>query len=435
MLLHDGSELTKEQIEELNANGPYSMAVWNSGEVSVGNEEGLTGRSEYFMKLIRKSILKNFSLEEIKDLSILDVGCNDGWVLHQLSDLPFLKMVGVEPRKKNINKGKVVRRLLKLENSVDNRVGDVESLKGETFDIIICAGVLYHVESIPVALRSIRNACTKMVFIESRVISSSYITEELKQEIEMRDLVYQFNDETCGVTAQKFESAYHDGSSAHTTIVNVPTTESLIMNLKYLGFDDVDVVADNETYRNDVWKDNRPLGGVCLTARLYEGVSSLDSDEDTWISDYETGLKNEILPRDIVEPLFNVFTKKEDSLSLNSPNLEIYKYLSEKDISFTEDILPQELKNKFTQEIIKNWKYSPANKIGLEYAKTLSNLGEDNSALEVLSNITANLNADWRSSYRAFKLMSEIYKKQGNEGQSKKYLDLCLTANPKYPTD
>ena len=435
MLLHDGSELTKEQIEELNANGPYSMAVWNSGEVSVGNEEGLTGRSEYFMKLIRDSILKNFSLEEIKDLSILDVGCNDGWVLHQLSDLPFSKMVGVEPRKKNINKGKVVRRLLKLENSVDYRVGDVESLKGETFDIIICAGVLYHVESIPVALRSIRNACTKMVFIESRVISSSYITEELKQEIEMRDLVYQFNDETCGVTAQKFESAYHDGSSAHTTIVNVPTTESLVMNLKYLGFDDVDVVADNETYRNDVWKDNRPLGGVCLTARLHEGVSSLDSDEDTWISDYEAGLKNEILPRDIVEPLFNVFTKKGDSLSLNSPNLEIYKYLSEKDISFTEDILPQELKNKFTQEIIKNWKYSPANKIGLEYGKTLSNLGEDNNALEVLSNITANLNADWRSSYRAFKLMSEIYIKQGNEDQSKKYLDLCLTANPKYPTE
>ena len=67
MLLHDGSELTKEQIEELNANGPYSMAVWNSGDVSVGNEEGLTGRSEYFMKLIREAILKNFTKEEIRD--------------------------------------------------------------------------------------------------------------------------------------------------------------------------------------------------------------------------------------------------------------------------------------------------------------------------------------------------------------------------------
>ena len=74
MLLHDGSELTKEQIEELNANGPYSMAVWNSGGVSVGNEEGLTGRSEYFMKLIRASSIKNCSLEEIKEFSILDIG-------------------------------------------------------------------------------------------------------------------------------------------------------------------------------------------------------------------------------------------------------------------------------------------------------------------------------------------------------------------------
>lgn len=435
MLLHDGSELTKEQIEELNANGPYSMAVWHSGEVSVGNEEGLTGRSDYFMKLIRESIVNNFSLEEIRDLSILDIGCNDGWVLHQLSDLPFAKMVGVEPREKNINKGKVVRRLLKLENNVDYRVGDVESLKGETFDIVICAGVLYHVESIPVALRSIREACKKMVFIESRVISSSYITDELKQEIEMRDLVYQFNDEACGVTAQKFESAYHDGSSAHTTIVNVPTTESLVMNLKYLGFDDVDVVADNETYRNDVWKDNRPLGGVCLTARLYEGVSSLDSDEDTWISDYEAGLKNEILPIELVEPLYNMFMKDEQSSSLSSINLGIYKYLNNQDILFTEDILPQELQGKFPQEIIKNWKYSPSNKIGLEYGKTLANMGEDENALDVLSDITANLNADWRSSYRAFKLMSEIHNKLGNEEQSKKYLGLCLTANPKYPID
>ena len=128
MLLHDGSRLTTEQIETLNANGPYSMAVWKSGEVSVGNEEGFTGRSAYFVKKTRKSILKNFSVEELKEMSILDIGCNDGWVLHQLSDLPFKKMVGVEPREKNIQKGRVVREILKLENNADYRIGDIESL-------------------------------------------------------------------------------------------------------------------------------------------------------------------------------------------------------------------------------------------------------------------------------------------------------------------
>ena len=35
MLLHDGTSLSTEQIEILNANGPYSMAVWKSGEVCV----------------------------------------------------------------------------------------------------------------------------------------------------------------------------------------------------------------------------------------------------------------------------------------------------------------------------------------------------------------------------------------------------------------
>ena len=116
MKLEDGTEISAEQIEVLNANGPYSMAVWRSGEVSVGNEEGLAGRSEYFIKLIRESILKNYTFDEIKKFSILDIGCNDGWVLNQLSDLPFNKMVGIEPREKNINKGRIVRKILKLEN-------------------------------------------------------------------------------------------------------------------------------------------------------------------------------------------------------------------------------------------------------------------------------------------------------------------------------
>src|SRR4030067_273528 len=137
MRIQDGSQLSAEQIEELNAHGPYSMAVWRSGDVSIGNEEGLKGRSAYFVKLIREAILKNFTLDELKGFSILDIGSNDGWVLHQLSDLPFARMVGVEPREKNIAKGRKVREILKLKNSVAFRVGDIESLGAEKFDIVI----------------------------------------------------------------------------------------------------------------------------------------------------------------------------------------------------------------------------------------------------------------------------------------------------------
>ena len=435
MLLHDGSQLTTEQIEILNANGPYTMAVWKSGDVSVGNEEGLTGRSEYFVKKIRESILKNFSVDELKDMSILDIGCNDGWVLHQLSDLPFKKMVGVEPREKNIQKGRVVREILKLENNVEYRVGDIESLQGEVYDIVLCCGVLYHVESIPTALRNIRNVCSKMVFLESRCLGSHYITDELKAEIEMRDLVYQFKDEICGVTAQKYESAYHDGSAAHTTIVNVPSTESLIMNLHILGYENIDVVADPDTYRADVWKDKRPLGGVCIAATLSDAPVTLDAQENAWISAYEKALEAEVLPRSVLEPMYKINCLGE-SVELDENLSKINSFLSSADvegIKVQADWLPEGANGKYAVEIVQNWRYRPDQKIALEYGKLLVSEGNNEEAVKVLKTITGTLNADWRAAYRANHLLATAFRQMDKQAEADKHLDLCLSGNPKFP--
>ena len=105
--------------KRLNANGPYSMGVWRGENgVEVGDQESMAGRAEAMLAAVRKSILERFSLDQIKTLSIVDIGCNDGWLLHNLSDLPFLKMTGVEPRVKNVRKGLVVRDELKLTNSI-----------------------------------------------------------------------------------------------------------------------------------------------------------------------------------------------------------------------------------------------------------------------------------------------------------------------------
>lgn len=435
MLLHDGSKLTTEQIETLNAHGPYTMAVWQSGDVFVGNEEGLAGRSAYFVKKIRESILKNFSVEALKEMSILDIGCNDGWVLHQLSDLPFKKMVGIEPREKNIEKGCVVRGILKLENNVEYRVGDIESLQGEVYDIVLCCGVLYHVESIPTALRNIRNVCSKMVFLESRCLSSHYITEELKSEIEMRDLVYQFKDEICGVTAQKYESAYHDSSAAHTTIVNVPSTESLVMNLHILGFENIDVVAAPDIYRAAVWKDKRPLGGVCIAATLSDAPVTLDAEEDAWISEYEKSLAAEVLPRTLLEPLYRIFCKNEEvALDEKLEKVRGYVVSTEADgIRVDAAWLPEGSQGKYTLEIVKNFRYRPNHKIALEYGKLLKSEGKLDEAIDVLKSITTELNADWRAVYRANHLLSLIYKLQGDAELADKYLRLTLQGNPKFP--
>ena len=49
------------------------------------------------------------------------------------------------------------------------------------------------------------------------------------------------------MTAQKYESAYYDGSSRVSTIVNVPTTETLVMNLNVLGFKNINIIVDEKS--------------------------------------------------------------------------------------------------------------------------------------------------------------------------------------------
>jgi len=274
-----------------------------------------------------------------------------------------------------------------------------------------------------------------MVFLESRCLSSHHITKELKAEIEMRDLVYQFKDEICGVTAQKYESAYHDGSAAHTTIVNVPSTESLIMNLQILGYDNIDVVSDPDTYRADVWQDKRPLGGVCMAATLSNTAVTLDAEEDAWIITYEKALEAETLPREFLEPLYKIFSINEE-VAVQGDMAKIKSYIasSEADAIEVEAAwLPEISQNKHAREIVKNFRYRPNQKIALEYGKLLKCEGKLDEAIEVLKTITTELNADWRAAYRANHLISLIYKEQGKVKLAQKYLKLTLQGNPKFP--
>lgn len=411
------------------------MAVWSAHGLSIGNEEGLQGRSAYFTRLIRKALLEAFSLDELKTFSILDVGCNDGWVLHQLSDLPFAKMVGLEPREKNVRKGKVVRQILKLENRVEYRCGTLESLGNEIFDIVICAGVLYHVESIPLVLRQLKNCCGRLLFLESRCISSKFLSPQLRDQIEMRDLVYQFKRPIFGITAQKFESAYHDGSARETTIVNIPTTESLLMHLEFLGFDDIRVVADPETYRVAVWKDRRPLDGVCITARVNQAGPATRFDEAEWIHKYEVALRDTILPRKVVDPLYRYLAGNKISYPLSFQWIVILLYIvSPPRLSrFLMKLLPACARNETELEIIRNLKYSPVDKTTLELGKIFEVEGDLTNAVSVLKQISAKLNADWRAAYRAFFLLSRISAALGASADAERYLNLCLTCNPKYP--
>jgi len=100
-----------------------------------------------------------------------------------------------------------------------------------------------------------------------------------------------------------------------------------------------------------------------------------------------------------------------------------------------ESMLPENYDGKYALEIVKNWRYSPCDKIALEYGKLLKQEKLLDEALDVLKGVTTRLNADWRSVYRSFHLISEIYLEQHKSVEATRYRELCLNCNPKYPIE
>ena len=428
--LDTSAMLSPEEIELINARGPFSHAAWTGRGVRISGEEWLSGRGELLAKLVRDAILKRFEAQEVPKLSILDVGCYDGWILEQLSDLPVARLVGVEPRPKNIEKGRVVRDILGIPSRVEYRVGGIESLGGEVFDVVICTGLLQHLESPGAAIRQLSVVCRRLLFLETMCLSSKHITRALREEIEMKDLVYQYKQATFGVTAQKLESSYYDGSAASLSVVSLPSVESLALYLDVAGFKNVEIVVEPHRYRAALWGRQRPANAVCLTALRGDPAQGF---EETWVRDYEKGLMDAVLPRRHLAPLYERVCRGGPRWDLFSLVTAAYLHAGAGLARWIRRSFKLWFRGRYELEILKNLRYNPKDKVALEYGKLLCREGNDPGAVDVLKEVTQRLNADWRAAYRSMFLLSQAYARMGDDGRALHYEALCRTCNPEFP--
>ncbi len=428
-------KLTSGKIELINAYGPYNHAVWITEGLKITNEERLGGRVELLTKKIRECILKNFTIDKIKNMSIVDVGCYDGWILQELSDLPFSEIVGIEPRESNIAKARMIRELLNIKSKIRFEMGDIDSLSNLKFDIVICTGVLHHLDSISSAIHKLRSICNKMLFIETICLSSKHITKSFKKEIEMKDIAYFDRTKICGLTGQKFESSYYDGSTNKLGVVSVPSIESLLMYLEIEGFNNIQIVIDPKSYNPILKKGGRLANAVAICALVGKAENVLISDESSWIENYELGLMKTVLDRRFIEPLYKLFHLGK--IDLQNPVFFLNTFLYIRSPNWASGLFMRIskawLKNRHALEIVKNLRFNPEDKLCLEYAKILYKEQDYQGAISVLKHITQKLNADWRSVYRSFYLLSQIYKEIGLEKESERYKKLCLISNSKFP--
>lgn len=437
-----GTSLGSVDWKRLNTAGPYSMGVWiGSDGTKVGNQESMAGRSEAMLASARKAILSNFSLADLKEMTILDVGCNDGWLLHNLSDLPFKAMTGVEPRVKNVEKGKVVREELGLENDIEFIVGTVDVVEGRVFDIVLNTGVLYHVDSVIDFLRSLRKVCGNFLFLESRTLNSGLINKKLVKQSELVDLPYKFGKKAIGLSTHKFEKSYSDGSAAASSLVSLSTPEAIMMYLEGAGFEEVVVELDPETFRSALYRKDRPLDGICLSARVpLKQLNSLDQQLDS-VGYTEARMVEELHAKTVIPEKYLRMVQASShggKSNFSVRGLLTRLWLNPKNFkrNFIESLLLSRLRLSSEELIVfKDLKYNPSDKIQLELGKSAFLAGDLETSKKILSALVSRPNADWRSTYRAFYYLSRLGHDLGDrelESESRAALEMC---NPNWPLD
>ena len=428
-------QLTPEAIELANAYGPYTHGTWAGPSVTVGNEEALSGRGAFMASVIRQALVTRFSADEMASMTLVDVGCYDGWLICQLEDLPFARMIGIEPRQKNLDKGRMIRGLLGIETRCEFRQGAIENLPealaGVKADVVICAGLFHHLSSTADGVARLHEICEQFLFLETICFPSSLEDSRLKQALELKDLPYFFGNEQFGVSGHKLESGYYDGSATRMSVVSLPSIGALRMFLEVQGFADVSVVADPEAYAKAVDGGWRKFSAVCMTANKVKA----GPDVSTWVDAYESGIICTLLPLPVARALYTRFCLGQNPEDF-SPLAQVaedlvaqhgdrYGELFETLSALTDD--------RFTQEIVKNLRYAPSDKIALEYGKALLADGRLPEAESVLVTVTRRLNGDWRAVYRAFCVMAWSLRERQHAVEAARYEQLCLTANPAFP--
>lgn len=428
--------LSAEMIEQINIHGPYNHSIWSNGAVAVTAEEALTGRGAMLVREIRRAVATGYPDTPLAELSVLDVGCYDGWILHQLSAQPFGRLVGVEPRAKNIAKGEAVRQALGLDNRCEFRIGDIETLEqvlcGEQFDIVICTGLLHHLPSCHAAVSRLRSVCKGILFLETICLSASLSEPRFLRLLEAKDVMYFFGDRRVGVSAQKLETDYYDGSAVGYTVVSIPSLDSLRMSLSVQGFVDIAEATPPDAYRREIhsW---RRFSAVCLTARVdptYDPAVQVAA----WVHAYERGLLTTNLPAPLIDHLHACVCRGGKPGASPSARLML-RYIRRADWwgRAALHIAARGYKSIYARELLKNLRFNAEDKVRLEYAKRLMASNRHEEAAAELLMILRRLNADWRAVYRACCLLSWCRRALGDEDGAERYAQMCRTANGNFP--
>lgn len=163
-------EIISQKQEIINKYGEWTAHNLHLGEgiYTINSEDkGFKIRVDSLVRVISDLTRKHFS-----SLRILDLACLEGGIAIEMAKQGAVA-VGIEIREANLEKAIFVKNVLGLDN-LTFHLDDVRNLNIEKygqFDVVICAGILYHLDSPDVfnLIKSISQVCRDFAIFDTHI--------------------------------------------------------------------------------------------------------------------------------------------------------------------------------------------------------------------------------------------------------------------------
>lgn len=179
-----------------------------------------------------------FQSATTKNLSAIDLACHQGWFSSQLVTLGFENVLATDARDNHIADAQLIFKALSQSEKIRTLQSDVHSLDATLlgqFDLVLCFGLIYHLENPIGALRKAFALCKNACLIETQIAPGQtgvvdYGSYRFVKPIEASFVVIDETHET------------HGPQASTQGICLIPNLEGLIWILKKIGFSQVDVL-------------------------------------------------------------------------------------------------------------------------------------------------------------------------------------------------
>ncbi len=227
----------------------YRYQLPSGVEVPTTHNGALDAIHETRLQMLDRALAPHYP-NGLSSASAIDLACHQGFFSVELAKRGCKSVTALDARTEHIEDTNLIRDVYELDQikTVQCDVHAAHPKQLGTHDIVLCFGLLYHLENPVGALRVARSLCQGVCVVETQVVPGvqGYVDWGSYRFVKPLMGAFGLIDET---------EETHGPEMSTTGICLAPSIEGLLWVMEKVGFKDVQLVAPHEdAYEQLRWK-------------------------------------------------------------------------------------------------------------------------------------------------------------------------------------